>query len=561
MKTQRKFNPLWIALTALILASLACSLFTDTSGVNVDQPATDVPSPTSEPAPVNNTDNSNNGLSAQERADLIAATVQIYGLFKDKSGDLYPAYVGSGTIISPDGLILTNAHVASPASQGDVENEPDALAVGLVEHEDKPAVFSYLAEVQAVDGFLDLAVIRITSDLKGNAINSSDLSLPFVPLGNSDEVHVGDHLSIFGFPAIGGETITFTTGNISGFSSEEAVGDRAWLKTDATISGGNSGGLGADDNGHIVGVPTIAASGAAGANATDCRVIQDTNGDGQMDNSDTCIPIGGFINALRPVNLALPLIQAAKTGKEYASPYGTFGGGSEPVNGSGNQQFSDLTWVTVDKDGTPIDEVASFPSGSDLIGASFAYSGMTDGETWGERWYANGEVKAEGEFAWEWGSDGTLTVYLYNEDGSELVDGTYSLELFLPDGTVLLTAEVQVGDSSGSQQPASSGKGILLSGRVVDGDTKKGLSGALVIVLNPGVTVDDWVANNYPDADIYAITQTDIKGKFALPVQLKRNVAYNIVIALDGYQAQVFENEKFTDSDPTEFEVTVELVK
>jgi hypothetical protein len=218
---KRKLNRIWLAGMALLLASVAC-----VGGKNTPQPVT----------PPSNLD------PASIRQNLIASTVQIYGLF-DRNGKLVPGYVGSGTLISSDGLILTNAHVADPTAVGDPESHPDALAVGMVSFEDKPAVFAYRAEVVAIDGYLDLAVIRIVSALDGSAINSSDLHLPYVPLGDSDQVHVGDHINIYGFPAIGGETITYTDGNISGFTAEDQVGDRAWIKTDATISGGNSGGL------------------------------------------------------------------------------------------------------------------------------------------------------------------------------------------------------------------------------------------------------------------------------------------------------------------------------
>ena len=63
--------------------------------------------------------------------------------------------VGSGFIVG-DGLILTNAHVASPASQGEPDMEPDALGIAITESEDKPPVASYIAKVLAVDGYLDL---------------------------------------------------------------------------------------------------------------------------------------------------------------------------------------------------------------------------------------------------------------------------------------------------------------------------------------------------------------------------------------------------------------------
>ena len=224
-------NRFWLMLIVLTLAAIACN--------GGPEPV----SPTTPEVPNNNPTDTGSGLSQAERATLISATVQIYGLFND-NGQLTPRYTGSGTILTSSGMILTNAHVASPASQGEPDMEPDALAIAIIESVDKPAVPSYLAKVLAVDGYLDLAVIQIVSTMDGTSVDSNSLKFPFVELGDSNQIHVGDHVNIFGFPGIGGDTITFTEGSVSGFTSEDQLGDRAWIKTDATIAGGNSGEIG-----------------------------------------------------------------------------------------------------------------------------------------------------------------------------------------------------------------------------------------------------------------------------------------------------------------------------
>jgi uncharacterized protein (DUF2141 family) len=66
-----------------------------------------------------------------------------------------------------------------------------------------------------------------------------------------------------------------------------------------------------DASGKMVAIPSQLGSGDDQA-VVDCRVIADTNGDGNINDRDMCIPVGGFINALRPIKLALPLIQTAK---------------------------------------------------------------------------------------------------------------------------------------------------------------------------------------------------------------------------------------------------------
>jgi len=230
---------------------------------------------------------------------------------------------GSGTIVSQDGLILTNYHVVDvsrlareAARERDVKVMEGKMVVLLTRQTDQPPVATYIAEVVDTLPKLDLAVLQITSDLTGKQIDPATLRLPFIELGDSDQVEIEDVLRIYGYPSIGGSTVTFTRGSVSGFDSEPGVRGRAWIKTDATISGGNSGGTALNDTGQIVGVPTQASVSSA-RQATDCRRIQDTNGDGEVDENDTCIPIGGFINALRPINLAKDLI--ARAARERSS--------------------------------------------------------------------------------------------------------------------------------------------------------------------------------------------------------------------------------------------------
>ncbi|HEY3342158.1 MAG TPA: serine protease, partial [Anaerolineae bacterium] len=224
---------------------------------------------------------------------------------------------GSGTLLTAEGYILTNHHVTDVSDLIDqVKSTPGVkiregqLVVLLTRRSDQPAVATYIAEVVADSADLDLAILKITKDLSGKAVDSASLNLPFVELGDSDSIDLGDTINIFGYPGIGGDTITFTSGNVSGFDSDTNIEGRAWIKTDATIAGGNSGGTGVDNDGKLIGVPTRIFSNKEGQ-SVDCRRLADTNGDGKIDESDTCIPVGGFINALRPVNLAKDLIQGA----------------------------------------------------------------------------------------------------------------------------------------------------------------------------------------------------------------------------------------------------------
>lgn len=560
MKTQRRLIPVWLVLSVLVLAGLACSLGASDGG---DISPTAKP-PDARPTEVPSSDGTASpGLSRSERAALISGTVQIYGM-QDQGGQLVPFYVGSGTVIDKRGLILTNAHVGSPAAfaaaYGFSDTDPDALAIGLVESEDKPPVFSYLAEVAAVDGFLDLAVLQITATLDGRSIDPSDLDLPYVGMGDPDEIHVGDPVYIFGFPAIGGETITFTTGNVSGFTAEEQTGDRGWIKTDATISGGNSGGLAASDDARIIGVPSKLGSGGYGSNVdfTDCRVVQDTNGDGQVDDRDTCIPTGGFINAIRPINFAKPLIDAAKSGLAYQSPYTVPGGGRPTADATGNEQFGPITWFSVDDQGNFLDPVNSYPSGTGTVVATFEFAGMADGELWAEVWSIDGEQVYSDQYQWDQGNQGSYYTWLAN-GGDPLPDGAYHVELYAGPNMPLLTeGDVSVGGGGGQPATPHVHGDVFLYGTIIDGDTNRAIGGAVVGVLMPGVTYDQWSGD---EAEVFTWAETDRNGQYALPDPIARDTPYTIFVYAEGYRSKYGDGLVWTAQDPSQYQFDLSLVK
>lgn len=224
------------------------------------------------------------------------------------SSYLKPIWGGSGTIVSSDGLILTNAHLVTPG-QG---YRPDIWVVSITDDPALPPTDMYYAEPLIVDEDLDLAVMHITSDLHYKPVALDEQNLKVVPLGDSSILELGESLAVIGYPGIGGETITLTRGDVGGFTASNKYGERSFIKTSASISAGSSGGMAMDQFGRIIGIPTQLGYGGREETLVDCRVIADTNGDGNVDTRDICLPVGGFINAIRPINLAIPLIEQAK---------------------------------------------------------------------------------------------------------------------------------------------------------------------------------------------------------------------------------------------------------
>lgn len=409
---------------ALVLAGLACS---GLPSPNTPTPAPLQPSPT----PV-----ATHTPEARSVSDLALATVQVLAMVRE-GGTFRSVWSGSGSIVTPDGLILTNAHVVD-----DRYDEYTHLGVAVLHQTDQPPELSYLAEIAAVDYGLDLAVIRVVSDLQGKPVT---LDLPVIPIGNSDDVEIGDPLQILGYPGIGGATITFTEGAVSGFTSDRSVEGRAWIKTDATIAGGNSGGMGANQIGELIGVPTLASSGAEEGDVVDCRPVVDTNRDGIVDDRDTCVPIGGFINGLRPVNLALPLIEAAMSGAVYHAGVESQ---IEPSSGYDLSQtrFTNLVFSDgVTSDDRPTQLRPALPTGVTDACAFWDYEGMVDGMTWSAYWFVDGEPDEGGSIlnaSWVGGAKGNWWVCIHDDLG--LRDGLYEAVLEV-EGEPLISDAIFVG--------------------------------------------------------------------------------------------------------------------
>jgi len=458
--------------------------------------------------------------------------VQIVALRQGFLGGMSPAWTGSGTVVDPKGIILTNCHVANPRAMGMSAPPADRLGIAITERSDEPPVLSYFAEIVAQSPQLDLAVLRIVNKVDGK--RASGLKLPYVPLGDSDSLELGDKLSIFGFPGIGGDTVTFTSGNVSGFTKQQGVRERrAWIKTDATIAGGNSGGTATNSQGELVGIPTQAAAGT-GITPVDARPVVDTTGDGRVDHRDTPMSVGGFINGLRPVNLAAPLLSkvgvkitgaAADDDVPMVPPPKPARSQRRPAP-SKTPQFSTLVFSrSVSKDGRPISPASLLPKGGKTLYATFEYARMLNGVDWGQVWTHDGRTIVNKKDKWEAGSRGRRSLSLANAKG--LPDGLYHLVLTAK-GQVLAEGEVTVGRRADDTDTE-------VSGQIVDAASRRGIPDALVIALRPDVSVQTFLKEQRRDMG-YTSARTDRAGRFSFPKQLPKGQAYGLIIVARGYR-------------------------
>ena len=193
--------------------------------------------------------NRDGSLDRDEIAAVARSVVLVANVRNDR---IYST--GTGTITTPDGLIVTNAHVVQGA---------DLVAVALLDDINDPPEYRYVGDVVNSDLSIDVALVAIRYDMDGNPIDAADLNLPYIPASiRPDEVFRGDPVYIFGYPGIGDDYLVVTSGTIVSVENGEMSGQRlpVWYRTDAEIAPGNSGGLAVNGNGEFVGIPTFVRS-------------------------------------------------------------------------------------------------------------------------------------------------------------------------------------------------------------------------------------------------------------------------------------------------------------
>ena len=170
--------------------------------------------------------------------------------------------LGSGVLVDPSGLIVTNEHVIEGMT---------SVKVALADKRE------FEAQIVLRDKRTDLAILRIKGDEK----------FPTLELGDSDAIEVGDFVVAIGDPFGVGQTVT--QGIISARARSQAgIGDfNFFLQTDAAINPGNSGGALVDMTGRLVGINSAIYSRSGGS-----------------------VGIGFAI----PVNMVKPVVAAARGG-------------------------------------------------------------------------------------------------------------------------------------------------------------------------------------------------------------------------------------------------------
>jgi S1-C subfamily serine protease len=503
---------------------------------------------------------------------------------RNVGNDLFITCVNSGTIVSRDGLVLTNAHntLVSERCPG------DTLVIAMTVQLGEPPVPKFRAEIAQADAGLDIALIRITRELDGRLVEPDSIALPFVELADSSTIQLDDTITVIGYPGIGDNPVATVRGTINGFVTEPSrVSPYSWIKTSAVIPGLMSGGGAYDQEGRLVGIPTTSPIAGTSADAT-CLPVQDTNGDGLVNNNDSCIVVGGFINVLRPSNFALPLLRAAtlRLSVELTAAPNT------QTQANGTPSFTRLFFSpSVNEAGMPTTIIRSLPPGSNSLYLFFDYENMTPETVYELRVTINGQPSPDFSLSsvrWSGGENG---LWYIGSNDRPWPNGTYEFILLVNGSASGSVARLLVGGSPETaptftdiafglldlrNNPLGNGfvlpTGNIASARFIFRNMQPGMEWTTIWYLNGTEIVNSRQTNTWSDAADGATT-TSVRSDAGLPPgryrlelyiteqqgttpRLAATSDFTIAGAQQGAFPQVFSNAHFTVADSVAMALT-----
>lgn len=365
--------------------------------------------------------------------DIMQATVFIMQTYEIGTTQAISC-VGSGTLVSQDGLILTNAHLAT--AMGPCRGERIVIALPL--QLDEPPIPTYTAELQQVDPAYNLAVLQISAGLDGSPIDRASLNLPHVRLGDPSSLLPGNGVLFSGYEDLTATGVSLVEGVITGITAETNGSEFAWLRTDASLGGGMSGGGVYTNDGRLVGIMSSAPRNLGTQADTTCLSIQDSDQDGIITERDPCVPIGTPITAFRPVVFAHHLLNAATNGLSSAD--------SSPPGPGLSPNIDPLVGRLFVSSGVnpyqyPSRIISSAPSGTDSLFLFFEHKNMPPGMPYLLQITRDGQPMPQfslGPLVWSGPQDG---IWYIGTEGKTWPDGLYEFTLLindLPVGSVQL---------------------------------------------------------------------------------------------------------------------------
>jgi hypothetical protein len=470
----------------------------------------------------------------------------------------------SATLIDPAGYVLTNFHCVGlinnqkdEGTPGTFYNPQGFVALGPTIDPKKAPVPTYYAKFVTGNYDQDVAVLKIVSMVN----NGQPLpkNLPMLPIvrADSESMSVGDYIGAIGYPGVGGNTVTFTDGKVSGFSDWNRDGVLDSFKVTANINPGNSGGLAINEDGEQIGIPTWVSTDAESlSKISDVLMVNFAEPYIQK-----ALSMGGVSSGPDRPSVTAPPAPTPKPNNPPSNP---------PSNPSSKSPFSNIRFGNDVQNNQVVGIAKSFPAGTTKLILLFDYAGIKAGTDWGDVWLLDDEDLTGDATGTAWdgkGTQGSYYITLSNK-GKALPDGTYKVTLYV-NGSPVLSGSTSIGKASDNKPqppPTPSGSGVTVSGQIIDASTQRGISNAAVAIFKPGVTADDLNAAETTDelaALMAAAAFTDKNGNFQITQLLARGYTYPIVVTATGYTGRAFWGGlEITASDPAALKLKpIELQK
>ncbi len=221
-------------------------------------------------------------------------------------------------------------------------------------------------------------------------------------------------------------------------------------------------------------------------------------------------------------------------------------------------------WFATDEDqiAYPDIVVESYPTGTNAVAAGFEYKcipkgsnltiifkyGGFDAEPW---------VTASARLA----PTNRPYVYhhmVYSTDGSAFIDSDFEVEFYLNEEP-MTQGEIMLGE--GKDGKDGKNEQATVQGTIVDGKTRKPIKGAIIFILEPGTTAEEWIKADMPEDELYTGAKTDAKGKFVCDRKIDRNVTYSVLVGAKGYKPLVADDFMVDEEDEDPVDLTIKLYK
>jgi S1-C subfamily serine protease len=281
---------------------------------------------------------------ARERVRNAVDAVGLISVRDPADGQLRPR--GSGVVVRQDGIVVTNYHVVT---QEKPERVYEDLWFTLANQR-------YHLQVLKFDRPHDLVLMRLTGDAAAMA------AVKCVELANGSKLELLDDLVIIGFPEKGGTSPTLSPGVVEGIDKVNG-----WIKTDARLIHGNSGGAAVNVEGKLVGIST--------------KVEVDRV---PVDKAGSSVPIGaiGFLRSSQLVASLLADVPAGEESKASPEPTAPPRTVAVPAPGSASGPVLVTGVVKSAADGRPIAgaRVGLLPAGQELAASNLITWGGTNAD-------------------------------------------------------------------------------------------------------------------------------------------------------------------------------------